>query len=87
VAEHVFETAGDDVTAADDALADRLGWTRRASGSLPGPGAPARPGELVQIRRPGRKRPRLERVPGRSSAQVAAEEGPLQLTTAHGSIA
>jgi radical SAM protein with 4Fe4S-binding SPASM domain len=64
IAHGVFETVAHDVTAADDALAERLGWTRRVNGSLPPPRAAARPGELVQIRRPGRSAPQLVRVPG-----------------------
>lgn len=63
VAEGVLENAPDVVTAEDDALAARLGWTRRATGSIPPPSEHARPGDLVQIRRPGRKKSQLARIP------------------------
>ena len=84
VSEHVFETAVDVVTAADQALAARLGWTRRQDGGLLAPGATPRPGALVQIRRPGRKRPAPERLP--CMAVGRAEEGLPLLEPAHGSI-
>ncbi len=55
-----FETIHDVITPEDDARAEALGWTRAA------PSAPVepwyKPGELVQIRRPG-KRPKAENVP------------------------
>ncbi len=63
---HRFEIIDDVVTAADDALAARLPWLRRLQGGLPAPAQHAQPGELIQIRRPGRKRPSLERAPGPS---------------------
>jgi radical SAM protein with 4Fe4S-binding SPASM domain len=63
IGDGVLETAAHDVTLADDALALRLGWSRRAGGALPSPRATARPGELVQIRRPGRGAPQLARIP------------------------
>jgi len=62
IAEGVLECLPDVVTPEDDALAARLGWTRSASGPIDAP-ARARPGELVQIRRPGRKKSTLERIP------------------------
>jgi radical SAM protein with 4Fe4S-binding SPASM domain len=61
----VFQPFAHQLTKADDALAAQLGWTRRATGSLPATSLAVRPGELVQIRRPGRKQTRLERVPDR----------------------
>jgi radical SAM protein with 4Fe4S-binding SPASM domain len=60
----VIETSDDIITPEDDALAVRLGWARQAGGGSAAPELAARPGELIQIRRPGRKTPRLERVPG-----------------------
>jgi radical SAM protein with 4Fe4S-binding SPASM domain len=60
----VIEAFDDIITPADDARAARLGWSRKPGGGSPAPELAARPGELVQIRRPGRKTPRLERVPG-----------------------
>jgi radical SAM protein with 4Fe4S-binding SPASM domain len=59
----LFEVFDDVVTRDDEQIANRLGWVRRV-GALPAPELTVRPGELVQIRRPGRKTPRLERVPG-----------------------
>jgi radical SAM protein with 4Fe4S-binding SPASM domain len=80
IADGVVETVAHEVTVADDALALRLGWTRRAGGGLGAPRTAARPGELVQIRRPGRAAPRAELVPGtailRESAQCAAAAHP-----------
>jgi radical SAM protein with 4Fe4S-binding SPASM domain len=67
-----FQAVADDVTAEDDALAARLGWTRRAGGALPNPGARVRPGELVQLRRPGSKRARPLQVPALSSSSPVA---------------
>jgi radical SAM protein with 4Fe4S-binding SPASM domain len=64
-AEHVFEAVPDVVTAEDDALAARLGWVRRAHHGLPEVPR-AHPGELVQLRRPGRKQARAVRVPEQS---------------------
>jgi radical SAM protein with 4Fe4S-binding SPASM domain len=63
IAPGIFEVFDDIITQADDALAERLGWTRKPAESLSAPALAARPGELVQIRRPGRKKPKLERVP------------------------
>ncbi|HEX4352763.1 MAG TPA: hypothetical protein VHZ95_07620, partial [Polyangiales bacterium] len=67
VSEAVFEAFDDIISDADDALAQRLGWARKtpdlATATMPA----VRPGELVQIRRPGRRQPKLERVPGPSS--------------------
>jgi radical SAM protein with 4Fe4S-binding SPASM domain len=62
IAEGLIELKPDVVTPEDDALASRLGWTRRATGPSVAP-VSARPGELVQIRRPGRKHAALERIP------------------------
>jgi len=57
-----FEIAEDVVTDHDRELAGRQAWMRRAEGASEEP-ARAAPGELVQIRRPGRKRPEPERIP------------------------
>jgi radical SAM protein with 4Fe4S-binding SPASM domain len=57
-----FEPCADVITPADDALAARLGWVRRALPVERPPRAVA-PGALVQIRRPGRTGARRERVP------------------------
>jgi AdoMet-dependent heme synthase len=78
VGEHAFETALHVITDADDALAERLGWVRRPEGGLALPGAPARPGELVQIRRPGRTRPKLERIPELASSRLPDPEPPAK---------
>lgn len=59
---HRFETAEDVCTAEDEALAARLGWTRRPVAEAVEPWY--KPGELVQLRRPG-KRPKAEAVPVR----------------------
>lgn len=65
VAPAVYETVADTVTAEDSARAERLGWVRRPEAGNPPPTLAIRPGELVQIRRPGERRPsaRLTRVP------------------------
>lgn len=77
ITEGVLELVADLVTAEDDALAAGLGWARRAEGAVPAPTARARPGELVQIRRPGRKKSQLERIPmmttPNSTVEVARE--------------
>lgn len=64
----------DVVTAADDALAERLGWVRapRTGGGDACEGPRAVPGALVQLRRPGQKRPRPTRVPGVAPAPADA---------------
>lgn len=80
--EHIFEPVADRVTAADDALAARLGWIRAAAGRLPPPGAAAKPGELVQIRRPGRARARLERIPESAAVVAAADSTQTQTSSA-----
>lgn len=67
-----FEAFRDTITPADDALAARLGWTRREGGVCAAP-ARVQPGALVQIRRPGRGKPKWERVPG-SEAALPAEQ-------------
>jgi radical SAM protein with 4Fe4S-binding SPASM domain len=60
----VYESFDDPITADDEALAQRLGWVRRAGDAKRAPDLAVRPGELVQIRRPGNKSSKLERVPG-----------------------
>jgi radical SAM protein with 4Fe4S-binding SPASM domain len=62
----VFEEVPDVLTSDDEALAESLEWVRSSGGAVSGPGLVARPGELVQIRRPGRKKPKLERIPTRA---------------------
>jgi radical SAM protein with 4Fe4S-binding SPASM domain len=64
IAQGVYEAFDDAKTAADDTLAERLGWVLRPEGGKRAPDLAVRPGELVQIRRPGRKSSKLERVPG-----------------------
>jgi hypothetical protein len=63
IAPGVFEPFDDTMTPSDDALAAKLGWARKPAHSLDAVAMAARPGELVQIRRPGRKTFTLERVP------------------------
>jgi len=63
VSDNRFEVVADEVTEEDDAFAALLGWTRRAGGAPPSPGPRVRPGELVQLRRPGSKRARPLLVP------------------------
>jgi radical SAM protein with 4Fe4S-binding SPASM domain len=65
VAPDVYEAFDDVKTAADEALAQRLGWVRRTEGAMRAPELAVRPGELIQIRRPGSRTSKLERVPGR----------------------
>jgi radical SAM protein with 4Fe4S-binding SPASM domain len=72
IGEGLIECRPDVVTSEDDALALRLGWTRRAPGPSVAP-ASARPGELVQIRRPGRKIAALERIPTTPEPDTTAE--------------
>lgn len=76
-----FEVVADAVTAEDDAFASQLGWVRRDSGALPDPGARVRPGDLVQLRRPGSKRTRALQVPAplENASPVAAvpSSGPV----------
>jgi len=64
---HRFEVIDDVITAEDEALAARLGWTRRAQGPIAHPGAGVKPGDLVQLRRPGAKRARALQVPPATS--------------------
>lgn len=64
----VFEAIADCMTQRDRELARKLDWTQRGAGKPELPLA-VRPGELVQIRRPGRRSPRLERVPGGPHAE------------------
>jgi radical SAM protein with 4Fe4S-binding SPASM domain len=69
-------------TPADDELAARLGWTRRAQAPRV-PGERALPGQLVQLRRPGRKRPALERVPAKGdTSQRPAVSKPTRRVSA-----
>lgn len=77
---HRFEVVPDEITAEDDALAARLGWVRRAAGALPDPGPRVRPGELVQLRRPGGKRARMLAVPPAHEIPVT-EVDPLSSRT------
>jgi radical SAM protein with 4Fe4S-binding SPASM domain len=76
IAEGVFERLPDVITPDDDALAAQLGWVRRAGGRGAEPSG-ARPGELVQIRRPGRKNSALERIPAgaRPNTSLAVAHG------------
>lgn len=64
IAPGVYEAFEDAQTAEDRARAERLGWVRHPEGGRPAPELAIRPGELIQIRRPGRKSSRIERVPG-----------------------
>jgi radical SAM protein with 4Fe4S-binding SPASM domain len=73
----VFENTPDVVTPEDDALAARLGWTRRAGGPIAPVSALARPGELVQIRRPGRKKSQLVRIPSSAREENPSAESPV----------
>lgn len=59
-ATHLLTPVADERTEHDAELAGRLGWTRGAGAAAP---AVARPGQLVQIRRPGGKKCRSEAVP------------------------
>lgn len=70
IGDNTFERIADTITPDDDSLAERLGWARRQGGGLEAPAGRALPGELVQIRRPGRNRPRLERVPSAGAARA-----------------
>ena len=73
----VFEACADVRTLEDDARAVRLGWARRAAVSVSPPAVVPRPGELIQIRRPGRKASRLERIPvgtSESSPEEVSQE-------------
>ena len=63
----LYEAIEDRVTQEDHARAQQLGWVRRDQGGSAAPELAIRPGELVQIRRPGRKSFRLERVPGETA--------------------
>jgi radical SAM protein with 4Fe4S-binding SPASM domain len=65
-----YEPFADEVTADDDALAARLGWVRRAGASAARAPSRARPGDLVELRRPGRTRTKLERVGGAPAADA-----------------
>jgi radical SAM protein with 4Fe4S-binding SPASM domain len=73
IAEGVYEAFDEAKTAADDTLAERLGWVLRPEGGKRAPDLAVRPGELVQIRRPGSKSSKLERVPGVGSYEHAAD--------------
>jgi hypothetical protein len=63
IAPDLYEAFEEPKTPEDDALAQRLGWVRRPEPGKHEPGLAVRPGELIQIRRPG-KSSKLERVPG-----------------------
>jgi radical SAM protein with 4Fe4S-binding SPASM domain len=65
---HAFVCVDDVRTEADDALAARLPWVRPASGALPKPGPRVASGQLVQLRRPGRKRPSAMTFPKASQS-------------------
>jgi len=69
--EHAFVTIADSVHAEDEERAARLPWLRRELGGAAAPSERARPGELLQIRRPGRARSKLERVPAHADAGQA----------------
>jgi radical SAM protein with 4Fe4S-binding SPASM domain len=71
VAGSTFRTIAYAIEEHDDALAEQLGWTRRPNGGLPSPGAKVRPGDLVQLRRPGSKRTRTLQVPSLSPSTHA----------------
>ena len=77
ITESVYQAFNDRRTAADEGLAERLGWARRSSADQAGnqavPDLAVRPGELIQIRRPGRKSSKLERVPGAVRAEHASD--------------
>jgi hypothetical protein len=72
LAEHTFVAIDDAITATDDALAASLGWVRTAEGARRAP-VGARPGDLVQIRRPGKGKPKVMRIPG-GDASLSAEQ-------------
>lgn len=65
-----FAAIAHEISAADHALAERLGWTRRHA--LNDPGGAARPGDLVQLRRPGSKKPRLVQIPSASAVSSSS---------------
>lgn len=73
IAEGVYEAFDEPKTAEDDALAARMGWVRRPEAAKRAPDLAVRPGELIQIRRPGRKSSKLERVPGVGGHEHAAD--------------
>jgi radical SAM protein with 4Fe4S-binding SPASM domain len=60
----LFEAIDDRVTDEDHARRQQLGWIRSDNAGSAAPELAVRPGKLVQIRRPGRKASKLERVPG-----------------------
>ncbi|HET8939569.1 MAG TPA: radical SAM protein [Polyangiales bacterium] len=63
IAPDLYEAFDEPKKPEDDALAQRLGWVRRPEAGKHSPDLAVRPGELIQIRRPG-KSSKLERVPG-----------------------
>ncbi len=73
----VFRTMVDVRTAEDEERAGAFGWVRREPGEQVS-GETIRPGGLVQIRRPGAKRARTERVPGsdRQGPSTATSRSP-----------
>jgi len=62
-----FTAFPDRVEAADRELAMRLGWVRREPDAAPGQAPDLQSGGLVQLRRPGARRARQERVPMESA--------------------
>ncbi len=72
---HRFETIDDVITPHDEALAARLGWVRRAGGALPAPLAAVRPGQLVQLRRPGARKARTLQIP----SSPRSDDAPVSL--------
>jgi radical SAM protein with 4Fe4S-binding SPASM domain len=74
VAPDLYEAFDEAKTPEDEALAQRLGWTVLPEGGKRAPDLAVRPGELVQIRRPGSKSSKLERVPGELGGHGHAAE-------------
>lgn len=68
----IFAVADDVRTDEDEARARRFGWVRREAGSAP-VGERVLPGQLVQIRRPGARRARVESVPDSEGAEAALD--------------
>lgn len=71
---HVLEPIAHTITSEDERLARTLGWSRVEAGAAASASPEvAVPGQLVQIRRPGKK-PTLERIPGPAGGTVSSEE-------------